>query len=246
VLVSLIIATKNRPERLAKALYYLKKQSHQDWEAVITDDGDGRGMQLAETDEDSRVKGYSNAGVAQVDARNTSVTHAQGELLALHDDDDWWEDSDHLSKVVEAFTDLSGVLKDALLYRHGWMVTEDQGEESNRQLFAFSASAESLRKDNTILTSSIVYPKRLHQKLGLFDRAVDGYFDWDWSLRVVSAGYPLVAITSPGVCYLQHGSNGSQTVESDRRLRNFQVFKEKHDLDIVIKNHAALLNDKLE
>jgi len=242
VLVSLIIATKNRPERLAKALYYLKKQSHQDWEAVITDDGDGRGMQLAETDEDSRVKGYSNAGVAQVDARNTSVTHAQGELLALHDDDDWWEDSEHLVKVTRAFTDSSGHVKDALLHRYGWMVTEENGEVVSKERFALETTVESLRKNNTILTSSMVYPKQLHRKLGLLDRAIDGYFDWDWSLRVVTAGYPLITIETPGVCYLQHGSNGSQTVESNRRVRNFQAFKQKHGLDIVIKNHATFLS----
>ena len=244
MLVSLIIATKNRPERLAKALYYLKQQSYQDWEAIITDDGDGRGMDLANQDADTRIKGFENAGIAQVDARNTSVTFAQGHLLALHDDDDWWEDPDHLEKVISAFTTTSGKLKDALLYRHGWIVTEDNGLEVSRTVFELETTSTSLLKNNSMLTSSLVYPRHLHQKLGLFDRAVDGYFDWDWSLRVVKAGYPLVCINTLGVCYLQHGDNGSQTIMSERRLRNFNVFKAKHALDIVIKNHSSLLSEK--
>ena len=259
MLVSLIIATKNRPERLAKALSFLKKQSYQNWEALVTDDGDGRAKLLANEDIDSRIKGFANAGIAQVDARNTSVTYAKGELLALHDDDDWWEDLDHLKKVVSTFSlssdstssnstssnsigSNSTEVKEALLYRFGWMVHEAEGVEVSRQAFELEATPESLRTDNSLLTSSLVYPRRLHQKLGLFDRAVDGYFDWDWSLRVVKAGYPLVAIKTPGVCYLQHADNGSQRVTSERRLRNFQAFKEKHGLDIVIKNHASLLS----
>lgn len=241
MLVSLIIATKNRPERLAKALYYLKQQSYQEWEAIITDDGDGRGKELANQDLDTRIKGFVNAGVAQVDARNTSVTFAKGDLLALHDDDDWWEDPDHLKKVVQAFTTDSDMLKEALLYRDGWIVTEQDGSEISRTVFDLETTADSLRENNSMLTSSLVYPKQLHQQLGLFDRAVDGYFDWDWSLRVVKAGFPLIAIKTPGVCYLQHGENGSQVVSTERRLRNFQAFKEKHNLNIVIKNHASLL-----
>ncbi len=244
MLVSLIIATKNRPERLAKALFYLKQQSYQSWEAIVTDDGDGRGMRLANQDADMRIKGFINAGIAQVDARNTSVTFAKGKLLALHDDDDWWEDPKHLDKVVKAFTTVSGNLKDALLYRHGWVVNEQNGSEVSRTLFDIETTPASLLKNNSMLTSSLVYPRHLHQKLGLFDRAVDGYFDWDWSLRVVKAGYPLVCLDTPGVCYLQHGDNGSQTVASERRLRNFHVFKAKHALDIVIKNHTSLLSEK--
>lgn len=244
MLVSLIIATKNRPERLAKALHYLKKQRYQQWEAIVCDDGDGRGCLLANEDADKRIKGFKNAGVAQVDARNTAITFAKGQLLALHDDDDWWEDSEHLIKVAKAFTDSSGHIKDALLHRYGWMVTEENGEVVSKERFALETTSESLRKNNTILTSSMVYPKQLHQQLGLFDRAIDGYFDWDWSLRVVTAGYPLITIETPGVCYLQHGSNGSQTIESNRRVRNFQAFKQKHGLDIVIKNHATFLSDK--
>jgi len=243
VLVSLIIATKNRPEHLAKALYYLKQQRYQAWEAVITDDGDGRGLQLANQDEDTRIKAFENVGLAQVDARNTSVSFAKGELLALHDDDDWWEDAHHLEKVVKAFQTPSDAIKDALLYRYGWIVVEQDDSEPSRTVFDIETTPTSLLKNNSILTSSIVYPRQLHQKLGLFDRAVDGYFDWDWLLRVVKAGYPLLCIDTPGVCYLQHGNNGSQSVTSERRLRNFNALKTKHALDIVIKNHSSLLSE---
>ncbi len=255
MLVSFIIATKNRPERLRKALSFLKGQSYQHWEAVVCDDGDGRGYFLAQEDSDTRIIGVKNAGIAQVDARNTAITVAKGELLALHDDDDWWEDSNHLSTVVDAFSQSASsqsassqsaskdAIKEALLCSYGWMVTEENGQEVDKELFAFDATPSSLLKNNTILTSSMVYPRQLHQKLGLFDRAVEGYFDWDWSLRVTQAGYPLFVNKSPSICYLVHGANGSHSVESERRLRNFQAFKNKHNLDILIKNHASLLQD---
>ena len=231
--------TKNRPERLASTLETLKAQEYPYWEVLVVDDGYGQGVKVATTINDSRIKGYHNAGRGQVDARNTAITLSKGEVIALLDDDDWWEDVDHLQKIVEALKQ-----QPALVHRHGWVVLEKESLEKEYLPYTLSATTESLFKDNTLLTSSVAYPKNWHKELGLFDRSVGGYFDWDWYLQVIKAGYNLHTINSLGVCYLRHSENGSKETHSQRRTKNFEAFRDKHGLEVEIKNHMQVLLDK--
>jgi hypothetical protein len=96
------------------------------------------------------------------------------------------------------------------------------------------------------LTSSLAYPRALHAELGPFDANVGGYFDWDWILRVLGAGYELRTLETPGVCYALHERNASGEVASPRRLRDFHAFVQKHGLVLAIKNHASLLEERRE
>lgn len=240
--VSVVIPTYNRPERLQKALQHLQAQDYRDWEAWVVDDGDGCGAALAQAYGDARIRGLMNPGKGQVDARNAAITLATGELVAWLDDDDWWHDAHHLQRVVRTMQ----ACEVTLLYRHGWIVVEEGGLERHRIPFALTADSHSIERDNTLLTSSIVYPTRLHRQLGLLDREVDGYFDWDWYIRVVRAGYSLTCLASPGVCYAHHGNNGSKHVHSERRHRNFSRFCHKHQLALTIKNHAMVLQEETD
>lgn len=238
MLISIVIPTKNRPIRLANNLAKLSAQSYSQWEALVIDDGDGLGARAATNINDKRIKGYQNVGCGQVDARNTAITLAKGGIIALLDDDDWWEDVEHLQKVVDVFQ-----TKSVLVHSHGWVIIEEDNLPKEYIPYTLPATAQSLLKNNTLLTSSIVYPKKWHQELGLFDRSVGGYFDWDWYIRVIKAGYDLHTITSLGVCYLQHSQNGSKVVHGERRKRDFTAFQEKHGLELEIKNHMVVLSE---
>ena len=220
-----------------KAIASLRGQSYPDWEQIIVDDGDGSGKKLAEGLAEPKVFAYLNPDKGQVPARNFGVQQSRGDVIALLDDDDWFEDPFHLATLVNAVKE-----KDALVHRHGWIVTE-KGDRRDWKLFNLPATPESLRKDNSILTSSMAYPKRFHDELGLFDEVIGGYFDWDWIIRVLDAGYPVHTIDSPGVCYLVHETSGSANVHGDRRTASFHRFKAKHKLDLEIKNHSSLLNE---
>lgn len=236
--VSVVTATKNRPDYLARALRSVCAQTHTDWEALIIDDGDGRGLEAASTFNNPRIKTMSNDGQGQVDARNTALRHATGGVIALLDDDDLWEDPGHLALIVEALQN-----GPALVHRHSFMVYEENDQEVRRELFALETTPTSLRANNTVITSSLAYPRRFHDKLGLFDPNVGSYWDWDWMLRVLDAGYPLRTVPTPGVRYTVHTEAQSAVAGNPRRLENFSAFKQKHNLDIVIKNHASLLEE---
>jgi glycosyltransferase involved in cell wall biosynthesis len=227
---SVITPTLGRPE-LRRALESLLAQDVADWEAIVVDDGDGAGIELAAALGDPRVRAVPSPGTGQVDARNAAICSARGRTVCWLDDDDWWEDPAHLSALRSAVGP-----EPRFYYRGGWIVFDD----GSREEFDLDATAESLRENNTILTSSIAYPRSLHRALGLLDRELGGYCDWDFMLRMCAAGVLPQRLPGPGVCYAIHDGNVSTAFDAPARLAYFERFKAKHALDVEIANHLRI------
>ena len=237
--VSAIVPTFRRPNGLRHALASLRAQRYPDWEAIVVDDGDGEGVEAVRAWRDPRIVTLRNPGRGQVDARNWAVEAARGDVVLWLDDDDWLEDGDHLGLVVDALAD-----GPALVTRGGWLVEVADGDpvvpvERGRIPFDLPVDASSLRRDNTVLTAGLAYPKELHQALGPLDRDLDGYYDWDWHLRVVGVGVPVARLPGLGVAYRQHSGNRSRHATADRRAR-FARFASKHGLDAELKDHGSV------
>jgi 4a-hydroxytetrahydrobiopterin dehydratase len=231
VFATVVVPTRDRPERLVRALASVRAQDDAGWEAIVVDDGDGRGIAAARSLGDARIHAVPSAGSGQVDARTTAIEQARGELLCWLDDDDWWDDPRHLSLLRAAFD------PHRFLYRGGFIVHEDDG---SREPFDHVATCESLRTNNTILTSSLAYPRALHAELGPLDRTLGGYCDWDFMVRMCDAGVTPRKLAGLGVCYAVHGGNASSVAAAPHRLQGFERFRDKHALDVVIANHVTI------
>ncbi len=227
---SVITPTLGRPE-LRRTLESLLAQDLAEWEAVVVDDGDGAGIELARRLGDPRITAVPSPGTGQVDARNTAVTLARGRMICWLDDDDWWEDACHLSTLRAAVGTES-----RFHYRGGWIVFDDGAREP----FDLDATAESLLENNTILTSSIAYPRAMHRRLGMLDRELGGYCDWDFMLRMCAAGVLPERLPGAGVCYAIHESNVSTAFDAPQRRVYFERFRAKHGLDVQIANHLRI------
>jgi glycosyltransferase involved in cell wall biosynthesis len=234
-LASVIIPTRGRPQVLRRAIDSVRAQDLQEWEVVVADDGDGEGFATAESYGDERVRAIASAGRGQADARNAAIAHARGELVCWLDDDDWWADPGHLALLRRRSAGESG-----FAYRGGWIVFEEGGAEVSREPFDHDATCESMRVNNTVLTSSLAYPRALHRELGLLDRELGSYGDWDWMLRVCDAGHAPYRLGGPGVCYSIHDSNVSGAFDAPERKRYFERFASKHALDIKLANHLRI------
>ncbi|RIH87578.1 UDP-Glc:alpha-D-GlcNAc-diphosphoundecaprenol beta-1,3-glucosyltransferase WfgD [Meiothermus luteus] len=235
-MVSILVPTFNRPSLLLRALRSLQLQLYPDWEAIVVDDGDGAGLQAARGLGDPRVVAVPSQGRGQVAARNTGLGWAKGAYIALLDDDDWWQDPTHLYRVVRALR-----AQDGLVYRGGYLVYERDGLELERIPFDHRATPEALRKDNLLLASGVAYPCRLHDELGPFDPEMDDYWDWDWYLRVVGAGYPLLGLPGRGVVVSVHGANMSYAARKEERRRNLERLCAKHGLvGVELKDHRVI------
>lgn len=235
-MVNILMATFRRPRLLLRALRSLQMQTYSDWVALVCDDGEGEGIEAAHSLNDPRIQAFANQGKGQVDARNTALQHTTGDVVALLDDDDWWEDPSHLHLVLRALRP-----GPALVYRTGWLVTERDGLELSRQAFEQTATQQSLRENNTLLASSVAYPKTFHDEFGLFDHQIADYWDWDWWLRV-TAKYPLVRVPGPGVAISMHGGNVSYGVRREERQAALNRLCVKHGLvGIELKDHRAFV-----
>lgn len=235
-MVSVIIPTFNRPALLLRALRSLQAQLYSDWEAVVVDDGDGSGILVAHQLRDPRMVGVRNQGRGQVDARNTGLAQAQGAFIALLDDDDWLLEPTHLHRVVRALGVQAG-----LVYRGGYLVYERDGLELERIPFDFRATPESLCRDNLLLATGVAYPRFFHDQLGWFDPEMSDYWDWDWYLRVVSAGYPLTQLPGRGVAVTIHGANMSYSTRQSDRQQNLDRLARKHGLSgLTLKDHRVI------
>lgn len=235
--IEVVTPTRGRPERLLEAIASLQDQSHEDWRAYVVDDGDGDGVRAAALAADPRVVAFRNPGRGQVEARNAALRFADGDVVMLLDDDDLLLDPDHMREVMRHLA-----TGPKLVHRGGWLILEENGREVDREPFRLPTDATSLRHDNTVLTSGLAWPRALHDRLGAFDPSVGSYYDWDWILRVVGAGVPLVEIPGPGVGYRIHGGNAS-AARSATRTAAFERFRVKHDLTIEQKDHLTVLRE---
>lgn len=232
MLVSVITPTKNRPAQLGRALRSLLAQDWEEWEAIVVDDGTGEGIEAAAAFGDARIVAIASPGSGQVDARSAGIARACGRLVCWLDDDDWWDDTGHLTLLRRESTAKPG----CFFFRGGWIVHEDGG----REVFDHEATATSLRRNNTVLTSSLAYPRELHETLGPLDAALGGYCDWDFMLRMCDAGLEPRKLPGLGVCYAIHDRNVSTEFDAPARREGFERFARKHGLEIRIANHLTI------
>jgi pterin-4a-carbinolamine dehydratase len=231
--LTVIIPTCRRIGLLERALRSVLDQSWRDWDAIVVDDGDGEGIDAALALGDPRIDAIANDGSGQVDARSTALARARGEVVCWLDDDDWWHDGGHLALLAAA----AEREPRSFFFRGGWIVHEPEGRH---EVFDHDATAGSLRENNTILTSSLAYPRTVHDELGALDRELGSYGDWDLILRMTDAGYTPHKLPGLGVCYSVHGGNVSTAVAAPARLDGFQRLVSKHGLDTEIHSHVTM------
>ena len=239
--VSVVIPTKNRVPLLRRALASAEGQTLAGIEIVVVDDGDGAGAALARDQVRRPLVTVDNGGAGQVAARNAGVAAANGRVIAFLDDDDWWEGERHLAAMLAALETGAG-----LSYANGLVVPEGPGTAGQRPLpFEAHADAASIRRDNLLLVSGIAYERALHERLGNFDDSLPYYWDWDWYLRLFSAGIDVAAAASEAVRISARQETVSAPANEAARRANLDRLCQKHGLTgIVLRNHESIARDQ--
>lgn len=186
--VSAVIPTRDRRDKLARALASIRAQRFQDFEVVVVDDGsrDGTASWLRARQPKVCLIEIPQPGGAAA-ARNRGVERASGEIVAFLDDDDVWHPS-YLETQVAQFE----LHPEADLCTTGHIEVDPSGRVVRPDLRPVQHYPEPLvhlLAECPIHTLSVVACRRAaFERIGLFDENLSIVHDLDWYLRLVAAG----------------------------------------------------------
>ena len=99
--ISVIIPTYNRSEQLREAVNGILKQTFTDFEVLVIDDGSTDDTpEVIKQISDNRIKYFYKVNGGASSARNLGLTKAQGQYIALLDDDDLWPEN-YLAAMID-------------------------------------------------------------------------------------------------------------------------------------------------
>jgi glycosyltransferase involved in cell wall biosynthesis len=195
--VSVVVATRHRPELLRRAVSSILGQDYPGVvECVVVFDQSEPDVGWGELEGQRRLRCTSNRrspGLAG--ARNTGVMLAEGELVAFCDDDDAWlptklsEQVARLSEDPEAAVAGCGILIETEGRTHPRVPPTDRivlGQLLRSRVMELHPSTLLVRR------------RALLNGIGLVDEAIPGSYaeDYEWLLRAARTG-PILAVRKP-------------------------------------------------
>ncbi|MGH3381237.1 MAG: glycosyltransferase family 2 protein [Actinoallomurus sp.] len=230
--VSVIIATRDRPELLAKAIEAVRVQDYPaSVECVVVFDQAEPDATTARDDPLRPVVVVANGrtpGLAG--ARNAGASVASGELLAFCDDDDAWVPEKlrlQAGRLAETAADVavSGI---HVSYGDKIITRVPRAEDVTH--------SELLRRRVMEAHPSTVVVRRtaFFDKIGVVDEEIPGSFaeDYDWILRAAAAG-PIAVVAEPLVTVLW-----GQTSHFNRKWRTIS-----DALQYLLRKHPGFADD---
>lgn len=221
--VSVVIPAYNAMTFLPETLKSVSKQTLQDYEIIVVNDGSTDDIDVWMTQiTDSRVKLISQANQGASVARNTGIEKSQGHYIAFLDADDLWEPT-KLEKQVQILDQNPQV---GLAYT--WVALIDSQDKFTGKVWEYDLEGdvwETLIEHNIIETSSTAMVRRSCLDIvGLFDTTISkggaGSEDWEMWLRIAGQ-YSFKGVPEPLTYYRTHASNGSKNwamMENDYHL----------------------------
>ena len=219
--VSVIIPAYNALAYLAETVDSVFKQTFYDWELLIVDDGSSDGTAAwAKQITDLRVRLISQKNQGSSVARNTGITAAKGEYIALLDADDLWEPS-KLEKQVRFLEQNPSIgLVDT------WTTLINQKGKSTGRIILSSAEGDVWKqlvqfKPVCCCDSTPLIRRSCFDNVGLFNPDLPYLEDLDMWIRLAYV-YEFAAIKEPLVRYRQHpqskSTNCKGTLEAFRTI----------------------------
>lgn len=185
--VTIVTAAWTRAQYIGIGIQSAIDQTFQDWELIIADDGSPDNTAQVVTEwqkKDKRIKYIRLEHVGRIAVvSNAALREAQGEFVAILDDDDYWIDKRKLEKQVAFMRSHPDYIACG-----GWFTTVDaEGKEIAR--LKKPESDEAIRSvmllANGIANSTSFFRRK---EAGLYDETMPQFADWDFFLRLGKSG----------------------------------------------------------
>lgn len=248
--VTVLLTCYNHRRYLEAAVEGLRAQTYRDFRTIALDDGstDGSREWLAEQKDLEIVLNARNLGTYAT--LNEGLRLADGELIAILNDDDVW-----LPEKLERQVALLDAHEAVGLVHTGGHFIDGEGKrtEGNPLGFRFPTfeTGDVLRGlvyENKIIASAALVRRACFDAAGEFDETYFGSGDWQMWWRVCER-YAAGFVSQPLTLYRVHGENASHKLEriwqDDERLREFiadriDALDERIDDEAKAFNLAAL------
>lgn len=186
-MISVVVPARDAASTLRESLLSLGAQTHEDFEAIVVDNGSSDGTarivtELAATDPRFRLEREERPGVSR--ARNHGIDLAAGEWVLFLDADDTLE-----PEVLEVLAEAAAASPDAGVVQCGWLRLAPDGTELERRPpVRHPAPFELLAVTCPYAIHSCLARRELLVEHGGFEEELDVTEDWDLWQRLARAG----------------------------------------------------------
>lgn len=187
-LVSIIVRTCNRPDVLRETLISIKNQTYKNIEIVIVEDGKSISKKMLDEEfSDLNIKYFSfEKNVGRCKAGNKALSMASGKYLNFLDDDDLFY-SDHVETLVGELENSDYSICYTTAFETPIVVKSKKPYIYDVLSEYISVSNEfnmlKLFYCNITPIQSVMFEKKVYEKLGGFDESLDALEDWDLWIR---------------------------------------------------------------
>lgn len=227
--VSVVIPTYDRPARVQRAVRSVIDQSYDPIELLVVDDASpspaSDALSALPTDGLAAfrcLRHRTNRGGGA--ARNTGIEAADGDYIALLDDDDWWAPA-KVEDQVEALEAAPTAV--GLAYCGRRVVAGGAGSVISEPLPAGDTTKALLCRNFIGSTSVAMVRADAVSRAGGFDDGFPSWQELDWYIRL-SRECGFTHVPAPLV-YYDTGATNRVTDDFDRVDRGYRRFVEKHE-----------------
>lgn len=225
--ISVVMPCYNNGAYVGQAIESVQKQTYDNWELVIVNDGSTDNSEevinrYAQADKRIRCIKQENRGVSA--ARNNGVKTATGEYICFLDADDWLE-QECLKKSEEIFQkhqDLRAFyLKKCLVNEAG----------SRHEFVDYYGSYDGVLLWG--MASTMVIRKTDFLSIGGYDEQMrSGWEDWDFSIRFLYHNCNVIVSNKCLYFYRQHSSDERVSSQAYRNIEAIQKYVYCKNIDI--------------
>jgi len=185
-MISVVLTTFRRPDKLKKAIESVLNQSYEDFELIIVDDNSKDGTEeLVSRFNDKRIvyiKRTKNFG-CDTKPKNEGILASKGDYIAFLDDDNTFR-PDHLALLLKAIKEDD---KFGVVYGDRWLIDDTQRIPPQIGI-ASNFNPDLLMKRNYIDTSDVLIKRDVLFAVGGFDEKYKKYIDWNLWVRLMKFG----------------------------------------------------------
>lgn len=183
-MISIIISTHNRKDKLKRAIDSVLNQTYTDWELIVVDDAstDGTEELLKTYPQVKYIKRNKNFG-NDTRPKNQGAKHSKGEYIAYLDDDNAFR-PDHLQAL---YNELQKEPNIDVVYGDR-IIIDDTGENAPRLGYTSDFSDTLLMQRNFIDTSDVLMRRSALFDVGGWDERFKKYVDWNLWVRMAKFG----------------------------------------------------------